>query len=137
MEIIKERTVRKEKSYWINFDCKDAESCGFIFPANSDETPVLEQMCEEAQKNYWECEANTTKFNRWFEEREDTIVEPAVGKCHCGCEVELDAGYSWHGAVRCEKCGQWYNLFGQKLIDPEYWELDDDDYYDPLDDYWD
>lgn len=137
LEIIKERQVRKEKSYWINFDCKDDESCGFIFPANSDESPALDKMCEEAQMNYFACEASTTKFNRGFEEREHTIVEPAVGKCHCGCEVELDADYSWHGAVRCEKCGQWYNIFGQKLIDPEYWEEDDGDYYDPLDDYWD
>jgi hypothetical protein len=37
--------------------------------------------------------------------------------------------------MRCEKCGQWYNLFGQALVDPEYWE--DDDYYgeDPTDSF--
>jgi hypothetical protein len=127
MEIIKERKVRKEKSYWINFDCKQDETWGFIFPANSDGTPVLEQMSDEAKQNYYECEMNVDKYNRWFEEREHTIVEPAVGKCHCGCEVELDADFAYHGAVQCEKCGQWYNLFGQKLINPEYWE--DDDYY--------
>ena len=137
MEIIKERNVRIEKSYWINFDSKADSSWGFIFPANSDGSPVLEQMSDEAKKNYYECEASTNTYNRWFEEREHTIIEPAVGKCVCGCEVELDADFAYHGAVQCEKCGQWYNLFGQKLIDPEYWEMDDDDYYDPLDDYWD
>jgi hypothetical protein len=26
------------------------------------------------------------------------------------------------GACQCENCGQWYNIFGQELIDPEYWE---------------
>lgn len=124
LKIIKERTVRKEKSYWINFDSKADPSWGFVFPANSNETPVLEQMCDEAKKNYFECEASTDKYNRWFEEREHTIVEPAVGKCVCGGEVELDADFSYHGAVQCEKCGKWYNLFGQALVDPEYWEDD-------------
>ena len=131
MEIIKERTVRKEKSYWINFDSKVDKSWGFIFPANSDGTPVLEQMSDEAKQNYYECEMNVDKYDRWFEEREHTIVEPAVGKCSCGREVELDADFAYHGAVQCEKCGQWYNLFGQKLLNPEYWEEDDDD-----DDYY-
>jgi hypothetical protein len=128
MEVIKERNVRIEKSYWINFDSKADRSWGFIFPANSDGTPVLEQMSEEAKKNYFECEATQDKYYRWFEEREHTIIEPAVGKCHCGCEVELDADFAYHGAVQCEKCGQWYNLFGQKLVDPKYWE-EDDPYY--------
>ena len=137
MTIIKEKQIRTEKSYWINFDCKDDESCGFIFPANKDETPDFTCMGEEAKMNYRACEASTDKFIKWFEEREETIIEPAIGLCCCGAEVELDADFSYHGAVRCEKCGQWYNLFGQKLVDPEYWEMDDDDYYDSDDDYWD
>jgi hypothetical protein len=122
LEIIKDRKVRKEKSYWINFDYKEDPSWGYVFPANSDGTPVLEQMCERAIKNFYDCEATPDTYDRWFEEREHTIVEPAVGKCVCGGEVELDADFSYHGAVRCEKCGRWYNLFGQALVDPEYWE---------------
>ena len=137
MEIIKERSVRVEKEYYINFDCKDDTSCGFIFPANPDESPALDKMPEEAKMNYFACEASTNKFNRWFEERDVKVVEPAIGRCACGSEVDLDADFSYHGAVRCEKCGQWYNIFGQKLVDPEYWEEDDDDYYYPDDDYWD
>ena len=128
LEIIKEKTVRKEKSYWINFDYKKDETWGFIFPANSDGTPALEQMGDEAKQNYYECEMNVDKYNRWFEEREHTIVEPAVGKCHCGREVELDADYAYHGAVQCD-CGQWYNIFGQSLVDPKYWG-DYEPYYD-------
>jgi hypothetical protein len=128
LEIIKERTVRKEKSYWINFDNKEDTTCGYIFPAKSDETPAWDQMGEEATRNFYECSLNFDVYNRWFEEREHTIVEPAVGKCHCGREVSLDCDYAYRGAVQCD-CGQWYNLFGQSLVDPEYWE-DDDDYYD-------
>ncbi len=137
LEIIKERTIRVEREYYINFDCKDDDTCGYIFPANSDETPAFDKMGEEAKRNFYECALNFDLYNRWFEEREHTVVEPAVGLCHCGAEVELDADYSYHGAVRCEKCGQWYNIFGQKLIDPEYWEDDDDDYSDYFDEYWD
>lgn len=48
-------------------------------------------------------------------------MNPAVGKCSCGREVILDADYS--GAVQCG-CGRWYNLFGQELRDPRYWEED-------------
>ena len=56
-----------------------------------------------------------------FEEEEFTITEPAVGRCSCGAEVILDTD-DYMGAVECEECGQWYNLFGQALVDPEYWE---------------
>jgi hypothetical protein len=137
LEIIKERTVRTEKSYWINFDCKDDHSCGFIFPANSDGTPALDKMPEEAKMNYFACEASTNKFDRWLEEREDQVVDYAVGRCRCGAEVELFDG-AWMGAVQCEKCGKWYNIYGQELVDPEYWEdpFDDDDYSDYFDEYW-
>ena len=123
LEIIKERQVRYEKEYYINFDCKDDHSCGFIFPANSDETPALDKMTEEAKMNYYACEASTNKFDRWFEEREIRVVDYAVGKCKCGHEVEL-VDEAWMGAVQCEKCGKWYNIYGQELVDPKYWEED-------------
>ena len=137
LEIIKERTVRTEKSYWINFDRKDDESCGFIFPANSDGTPAFDKMCDSAIANYYHCENNIDEFNRWLEDRDERVVDYAIGKCKCGHEVELIDG-AWMGAVQCEHCGKWYNIYGQELVDPEYWE-DDDDYdgYDPLDGYWD
>lgn len=126
LEIIKERTVRTKKSYWINFDCKDDHSCGFIFPANSDGIPALDKMPEEAKINYYACEASVDKFDRWFEEREYQVADYAVGKCKCGAEVELFDG-AWMGAVQCEKCGKWYNIYGQELVDPEYWEDDDEE----------
>ena len=136
IEIIKERKVRVEKEYWINFDCKDDPSCGFIFPANSDESPALDRMPDEARYNYFQCEMNFDKYDRWFEERNVTVVEPAIGRCACGAEVELES-YSREGALKCDNCGRWYNTFGQNLVDPIYWTEDDEDYYDPADDYWD
>ena len=123
LEIIKERTVRYEKEYYINFDYKDDHSCGFIFPANSDGTPALDKMTEEAKINYYACLADKDTYDRWFEEREVRVVDYAVGKCKCGHEVEL-ADEAWMGAVQCEKCGKWYNIYGQELVDPKYWEED-------------
>lgn len=124
LEIIKERTVSYEKEYYINFDLKEDSSCGFIFPANADGTPALDKMEEQAKKNYFECEATQDKYDRWFEARDVRVVDCAVGRCKCGHEVEL-SDYAWMGAVQCEKCGKWYNIYGQELRDPEYWEEDE------------
>ena len=125
LEIIKERKVRYEKEYYINFDCKDDHSCGFIFPAYfNDETPAFDKMTEEAKKNYYACLADKDTYDRWFEEREVRVVDYAVGKCKCGHEVEL-VDEAWMGAVQCEKCGKWYNIYGQELVDPKYWEEDE------------
>lgn len=41
---------------------------------------------------------------------EDTV------RCSCGNTVSLD-----DGDAECEKCGQWYNSFGQRLKDPSQW----------------
>ena len=43
-----------------------------------------------------------------------------IGKCECGNEVMLMDQHM--GAAECPECGQWYNLFGQKLKPPEDWE---------------
>ena len=57
-------------------------------------------------------------FNRVFEVEG---IEPAEGKCEkCGATVLLMEQYM--GACQCNKCGQWYNLFGNALLDPEYWD---------------
>jgi hypothetical protein len=50
-------------------------------------------------------------------------MNPAIGICSCGRDVVLECDHA--GAVRCE-CGKWYNLFGQELRDPEYWEDDNE-----------
>lgn len=131
MKIIKERSVHKEREYYLEYRWKDDPDAGFSFPANPDETPVLENMSDDMKKNYEFCLNSPDKLDYFFNDYEITYVEPAVGLCHCGTAVALDADFAYHSAVQCEKCGQWYNLFGQKLVDPEYWEEDDDD-----DDYY-
>ena len=78
-------------------------------------------MSPEAIANYKACLTDERLTESEFEAREYTYINPAVGLCSCGKEVVLDSDYQ--GAVRCE-CGRWYNLFGQELRDPKYWEED-------------
>jgi hypothetical protein len=124
LKIIKERTPETIIDYTIEFEYKDDPTSGFVFPANSDGTPALDKMPPEAKANYEKCLTDDRLTEAEFKVRKHTYMNPAVGECICGREVVLDADYM--GAVQCE-CGRWYNLFGQELRDPEYWERDDDD----------
>jgi hypothetical protein len=126
IEVIKERTPVTTKEYHIEFSYKDDPTAGFCFPATSHGKPDFSSMTSEAQANYKACLTNPLLTEAEFTTTSYTYMEPAVGKCSCGSLVTLDADYM--GAVRCE-CGRWYNLFGQSLIDPKYWYIDEDDYY--------
>lgn len=122
LKIIKERTPETIKEYYINFWYKDDPEAGFCFPATSTGEPDFSSMSPEAIANYKACLTDERLTEAEFEPREYTYINPAVGLCTCGKEVVLDADYA--GAVRCE-CGRWYNLFGQELRDPKYWEEDE------------
>lgn len=125
LKIIRERTPETIKEYYINFWYKDDPEAGFCFPATRSGEPDFSCMSPEAKANYEACLADERLTEAEFEPREYTYINPAVGLCTCGKEVVLEGGYE--GATQCE-CGRWYNLFGQSLIDPKYWERDDDDY---------
>ena len=49
-----------------------------------------------------------------------SYTENATGTCECGKEIELYDEYQ--GACECPYCGAWHNLFGEKLLQPRYWE---------------
>lgn len=125
LKIIKERTSIKVTEYFIEFNYKDDPNAGFCFPANKDGTPAFDKMCSEAKANYEKCLTDSSLTEAEFTTSAYTSISPAIGQCICGSLVTLDADYM--GVVRCE-CGRWYNLFGQSLIDPKYWDRDDDDY---------
>ena len=121
MKIIKERTPITITEYHIEFFYKDDPDAGFCFPANKDGTPAFDKMCSDAVANYNNCFTDDRLIGPEFTTNTYTYTEPAIGECACGAEVILDSDYA--GAVRCE-CGRWYNLFGQELRDPKYWEED-------------
>lgn len=109
--------------YELVFD--DGCNNGFGFPCDK-EGKLLdsEEKNPVAHKNYRNCLEHPERFERFnrvirYERR---VVDNAHGTCSCGHEVELyDANC---GACPCDKCGRWYNLFGQELLPPEYWEDD-------------
>ena len=117
--IIKERTPVTITEYYIEYFYKDAPESGFIFPATKDGEPDFDRMPPEARKNYEACLTDESFLEPEFTIDKRTYTEPAVGLCTCGREVELASDYT--GAVQCE-CGRWYNVFGQELRDPKYWE---------------
>ena len=123
LKIIRERTPEVIKDYYIEFLYKDDPNAGFMFPALPTGEPDFDAMPPEAKANYEKCLTDDRLTEAEFIKDEHTYMNPAVGLCSCGKEVILDGGHQ--GAVQCE-CGKWYNLFGQELRDPKYWE--DDEY---------
>jgi hypothetical protein len=123
LKIIEERTLEIVKEYYINFWYKDDPEAGFCFPATRSGEPDFSCMSPEAKANYEACLTDERLTEAEFEPREYSYINPAIGLCSCGKEVVLECDHA--GAVRCE-CGRWYNLFGQELRDPEYWEEDDE-----------
>jgi hypothetical protein len=123
LKIIKERTPETIIDRYIEFTYKDDPNAGFVFPALPNGEPDFENMPKEAILNYNNCLNDVRLDGPELRVDKRHYMNPAVGKCSCGAEVILDADYA--GAVRCE-CGRWYNLFGQELRDPKYWEEDDE-----------
>lgn len=121
IKIIKERTPIKFRDYKIEYRYKEDPEAGFSFPATSHGDPDFSAMGPSMILNYERCTTNKDLTEAEFVKHEWTYMEPALGICSCGKEVVLECDHA--GAVRCE-CGKWYNLFGQELRDPKYWEED-------------
>lgn len=122
-KIIKERTPETVTEYYLEFKYKDDPDAGFCFPATRSGEPDFSCMSDEAIVNYQACLTDKRLTEEEFTKHKWTYMNPALGICSCGRDVVLECGYA--GAVRCE-CGKWYNLFGQELRDPSYWEEDDE-----------
>lgn len=120
LKIIKERELKEETYYTLEFDYEDG--CGFAFPCNKNGEVILN---EYSKKSYDFCIKNKKNFiSIRIIEHHNSYWESAIGKCSCGEKVFLQDEYM--GAFQCPKCGQWYNLFGQELLPPDQWEEDYD-----------
>lgn len=98
-----------------------SEGWGYSFAANENGEVILENDAQ--RQNYEHAMAHPEDFDEEFNQftvRRRTYMEPARGTCICGAEVVLENQYQ--GACQCPGCGAWYNLFGQSLIDPKFWE---------------
>jgi len=103
--------------YHIVFD--DGRGNGSWFPCDKDGN-LSKDLHPCAMENYKNrCMESHDKYVRFNEviETKRRIRDEAHGTCSCGQEVYLSNEY--YGACQCEKCGKWYNLFGQELLPPE------------------
>lgn len=99
------------------------EGAGYIFDCDNNGNIEFANDCQK--KSYKHCINHPEMFeDRGLVVFENSYREPAKGKCSCGEKLELIDEYM--GACQCPNCGQWYNLFGQSLVDPEYWEEGED-----------
>lgn len=121
MEIISERHTVED--VYFTFDYEYGNGSGFTFPCDSTGKVLTSELTDAALENLHYCEQNLDKFSdAGLVKHVRRYTLPAKGKCKCGNIVELVDEYL--GACECEKCGQWYNIFGQALVNPEYWEED-------------
>ena len=117
--------VRAKHTVHVEYELLFDDGCGngYGFPCDG-LGRLLSGLTEEAMANYEWCMKHPEKFERFDEvfKMSWPVTEPGHGTCTCGTEVELWDQYM--GACQCPKCGRWYNLFGQSLVDPKYWEED-------------
>ena len=106
--------------YWYELVFDDGHNCGYGFPC--DEDGNVKDLPPAAAANLEWCRNHPEEFVRSGEvvRCSNRYREPAKGLCSCGQWVYLVDEYM--GACQCERCGKWYNLFGQELQSPEYWE---------------
>ena len=106
------------KEYRLTFYYDRNSGCAFPCDEHGN---LLDDLTDDAIENYKWCMEHPEKFALFNEviKHEYMTYDNAHGTCDCGNEVELFNEYM--GACQCEKCGQWYNLFGQKLLPPTMW----------------
>lgn len=104
----------------LEFGYINDENSGFTFDCDTNGKPVFNT--EAAEKSYRYCLDHPELFSVFNEciTRNTQYIESATGTCHCGTKLELRNEY--RGACECPTCGQWYNLFGQKLRAPDGWD---------------
>lgn len=116
-ELIRERSVRFETAYELEFATVSGSGSYLCFPCDKDGKPTITNPA--AAENYRAVMAG---------ERPDLqdgrvrtlnirIAEPAAVRCDCGAVVELYS--TWANA--CDACGREYNGSGQTLAPREQW----------------
>ena len=89
---------------------------GFSFPVDAKGNVCEKDLTELGLANFKMCLSHPEIYEDLGAiNYSNTYIEPAEAMCSCGSRVMLD------GDCRCGRCGQWYNLWGQALLSPEFW----------------
>ena len=138
IKIISERHIEYRTIFELQFDLKGWDKGdGYSFPlingntevvpCKQDENTLDYVPCSEEECPWWE---NYLKVKNNIERYEEPYISklaysyivPAKAICYCGNEIYLNGDRM--GVCQCSKCGRRYNMFGQKLNDPDTWEED-------------
>lgn len=122
---IKERERVTETYYTREFRWKDDPSGGFSFPCDENGR-LFDDLTDAAKANYESALKNDKLEDLGIQKRTHSYIEPAIGKCDCGCENRMEDQTNGYAAFQCEGCGQWYNISGQELLPPDQWDLGDE-----------
>jgi hypothetical protein len=118
-KILSKRHQEEEIQYERTFQLIEDRSSGFGFPC--DKNGVLNSDMEQvAYENYAYCLEHPDIYEDvGIKPIHYVWTEPTKALCSCGNKIYLQ------GDTCCDKCGQWYNSFGQSLLDPsEWWEAE-------------
>lgn len=122
MNFIRERKRKEHKEFRREFTLiGEIEGNGYSFPCLQDGSPdTNDEHYDSWKTNFERCINSPEKYkDEGLVIVKRTYIEPAIIQCSCGNNVELIDRYL--GACSCNKCGQWYNIYGQKLIDADLW----------------
>ena len=115
-QIIRERERKVISWYEINFYAEGEICSGY--QCDKDGNILKDKNTDCAYKNYLK-DINNLNLKHYVKKWERHYTENALYRCDCGEEFELFDEYL--GSCQCPKCGQWVNLFGQNLSNPETW----------------
>lgn len=115
LEIIRYSEWDEETVYSLDFLRRDDLSSGFSFPCDK-WGRVSPDLSPEARENLRKCLDGTFDVitQGIMEDTRDFRI-PALARCECGEEIELD------GDTVCHKCNREYNSAGQELAPRHMW----------------
>lgn len=102
----------------------DSSKEGYDFPCDKNGNVLLNEMNKDSLLSY-QYALSHPEFFKIYNEVEELSYRYRDDKyliCpNCGEKVIL-FGEGYYGAYQCSNCGRYYNIFGQELNDPQYWE---------------
>ena len=117
MRILRQRRTVEAVSHMLWFERRDCPGAGYSFPCSEDGTVDATQLRPAGQESLARVRGYEAAL--YLAPRVERVVsrwvEPRMGRCACGCEVELDRFTN-----SCE-CGRDYNSAGQELAPREQW----------------
>lgn len=115
-QIIRKRERKTNTWYEINFYCGGEICSGY--QCDKDGNILKDKNTDCAYKNYLK-DIDNPNLKHCVNKYSQSYTENPLFRCDCGEEFELYNEYM--SACECPKCGQWVNLFGQNLNNPETW----------------